>query len=144
MAKNKRSVVEDEIGIVQKDIGIEAELKTKDEISKEEFIIDEVFEIDECGIMPLMSINDRITKTVKDFGKCKVVVDELKVLTRSRFLREYKESTLKMGDTFYFDRIHITTKNYQYVSWDAGNGKKSYVLFKNLDTGVSPVVRIEV
>lgn len=105
--------------------------------------IEEVSEEIKEDSMVKMSVADRILDTKQEFGKCRVVVDELKVLTRSSFLRTGIETILKAGDTFYFDKIHTTKQNLQYVSWSAANGKRSYALFKNLNTGDTPVVRIE-
>ena len=99
-------------------------------------------EVEKAGVSPLVMDNDKIIDTYKTFGKCRVVADELVVYDRSPFTRNSNKKILKKGDTFYFDRIHITTGNNVYVSWSGLRGRRNYALFKDLTAGTSPVVRI--
>lgn len=129
---------------VADDICLEESVESpKDDIKEE--IVEEI-EAEKVGNethpTPLVMDTDKIMDTIRKFGKCKIVADELTVYNRSLYTRNSKTRILKKGETFYFDRMHTTSGNNIYVSWTGSNGRRDYALFKNLTTGTSPVIKI--
>lgn len=148
LTEEVKEVVED-IKIESKEIIEEVVEKIEEKVKKDKLakgsIGEEVFKekrIETLSTTPKVTITDKIIDTEKVFGKCRVVADELIVYDRSQFSRSSKERILKKGDTFYFDRMHTTTGNNIYVSWNGVNGRRNYTLYKDLTLGTSPVVRI--
>lgn len=129
---------------VADDICLEESVESpKDDIKEE--IVEEI-EVEKVGsethLTPFIMDTDKIMDTIRKFGKCKIVADELTVYNRSLYTRNSTTRILKKGETFYFDRMHTTSGNNIYVSWTGSNGRRNYALFKDLTTGTSPVIKI--
>ena len=148
LTEEVKEVAED-IKIESKEIIEEVVEKIEEKVKKDKLakgsVGEETFKekrIETLSAEPKVTITDKIIDTEKVFGKCKVVVDETVVYDRSQFSRMSNQRKLVKGDTFYFDRMHTTTGNNIYVSWNGVNGRRNYTLYKDLTLGTSPVVRI--
>lgn len=148
LTEEVKEVVEDG-KIESKEITEEVVEKIEEKVKKDKLAKgsagEEVFKekrIETLSATSKVTVTDKIIDTEKVFGKCRVVVDETVVYDRSQFSRMSKQRKLVKGDTFYFDRMHTTTGNNIYVSWNGVNGRRNYTLYKDLTLGTSPVVRI--